>query len=165
MTKILVILLLVLTATGCGSAGSTSPTATPGMEPKTEALEVTERPSTPQTGICDILFQNQLVFQRAANTGDRMNQIIQIIQENKAECGADTWRPVVLGEGQVVFTCGTDGTIGGFEIPETMSHLMEENAQSGRDGKNNILVYLIAQQEQRCWMYLSELARWGEERK
>ena len=165
MTKILVMLLLILTATGCGSAGSTSPTTTPDVEPKTEAPEVAERPSTSQTGSCDTLFQDQLVFLRAAHNEDRMNQIKRVIQENQAGCDADTWSPAVLGKGQVVFTCGTYGTIGGLEIPETMSHFTGENAQSGRDGKNNILVYLIAQKEQRCWMYLSDLGAWAEEKK
>ena len=45
---------------------------------------------------CDGVLKNQLVFQRAASTSDRMNIVISQIQNNQSECASDIWAPEVI---------------------------------------------------------------------
>ncbi len=64
---------------------------------------------------CDSLLEDQLVAQRGANNGERMNEVIRLIQ-NRQECTADIWNPFVLtsfdwdGAGN---TSGTPDATGG----------------------------------------------------
>ncbi len=44
---------------------------------------------------CDSLLEDQLVAQRGANNGARMNEVIRLIQ-NRQECSADIWNPRVI---------------------------------------------------------------------
>ena len=45
---------------------------------------------------CDGVLKNQLVFQRAASTADRMNIVIAQIQNNQNECASDIWSPLAV---------------------------------------------------------------------
>ena len=45
---------------------------------------------------CDRVLKNQLVFQRAASTSERMNAVVKQIQAQRAECAADIWGPYIM---------------------------------------------------------------------
>ena len=45
---------------------------------------------------CDSILRNQLIFQRAASTADRMQVVIAQIQSQQQECASDVWDPEVV---------------------------------------------------------------------
>lgn len=138
---------------------------------------------------CDELLEEQLVAQRGANNGGRMNEIIRLIQQRQ-ECSPEIWNPEVIPGAVTAVAAATAGTainngcwdatafpvanaatIGGTNIP---IGLAEGNALSGkvlnrayRDPSNNILVYFngLATRRpgdsSRCWLYVSRLRSWS----
>ncbi len=117
---------------------------------------------------CDSLLEDQLVAQRGANSGARMNEVIRLIQ-NRQECSADIWNPSVLGtftdstgfvaspatDGDVETHCfglwnttnkvpATD-VVGSVEVPLGLrvNRVVSGSPfpRSFRDEANNILVY------------------------
>lgn len=135
---------------------------------------------------CDELLEEQLVAQRGANNGNRMNEIIRLIQQRQ-ECSPEIWNPLVLASPAFVAAATQDnagnngcwkGTaakagnaalIGSALVP---IGLKEGNAVGGkalprshRDPGNNILVYFDGAQkpgdDSRCWLYTSRLRSWS----
>ncbi len=62
---------------------------------------------------CDSILRNQLIFQRAASTKDRMQVVISQIQSRHTECAKDVWKPVVVDLGAVNATSGVIAAGGG----------------------------------------------------
>ena len=138
---------------------------------------------------CDTLLEEQLVSQRGANNGSRMNEIIGIIQQRQ-ECSPEIWNPQVIPAAVTAVGAATAGTatnngcwnattfpaanaanIGGIDIP---IGLAEGNSLTGkvlsrsyRDPGNNILVYFSGlstrrpADDSRCWLYVSRLRSWS----
>ena len=126
---------------------------------------------------CDGILRNQLVFQRGASTADRMNMVISRIQAQHTECASDVWEPEVVD----IVTSGTtkvgrcfsdsdgeqgddDSVIGDSELPDGFlvgaTGAKKVRLTSGRDSKNNILVYWADTAGARpsdgasCWLYI-----------
>lgn len=45
---------------------------------------------------CDGILQNQMVFQRGASNGSRIQQVISQIQVQRGECAREVWNPVIV---------------------------------------------------------------------
>ncbi len=113
---------------------------------------------------CDSLLEDQLVAQRGANNGARMNEVIRLIQ-NRQECSADIWNPRVLtnasgwgatptgsfpANGSGLSSCWADDAtaktdaVGGNPVPLGLRDGRAAGAdtvkRSFRDDSNNILV-------------------------
>ncbi len=115
---------------------------------------------------CDTLLEDQLVVQRGSNSGDRMNEVIRLIQ-NRSTCTADIWNPHVVSAvdwpgsppagapGSIANAPGhncidlrsapnTDHSVGSDELPiglrEGRQAGADPIARSFRDASNNILV-------------------------
>ena len=133
---------------------------------------------------CDGILRNQLIFQRGASTAERMNTVISRIQSQQAECASDVWEPEVVNidttAGAEVGRCfgdtpiqGTDDAkIGSADVPDGFKVGPEATRvvrlTSGRDSKNNILVYWANGAGARpsdgasCWLYIARLDTWHE---
>ena len=112
---------------------------------------------------CDELLRQQLVAQRGANSGSRMNEVIQLIQ-GRDECSPEVW-DVEIHDGPLAawgastaqtgrrsncFFRNTDAqeelaSIGGVRVPIGLrsgnSLTGEVRRESYRDADNNILVF------------------------
>ena len=116
---------------------------------------------------CDGILQNELVFQRAASTAGRMGVVIHEIQSRHSECAEDIWKPVINDEHSGTCGLGTDTlTVGSWDVPSGLQSSDEPRETSGRDSRNNILVYWDDLPGNRpsdgaaCWLYQSRLNRW-----
>ena len=130
---------------------------------------------------CDGILRNQLIFQRGASTADRMNTVISRIQAQQTECASDVWAPevvdIVVGTtgrcfGDTVVQGTDEMEIGdatppdGFLVGDADPRLVR--LTSGRDSKNNILVYWADAAGVRpsdgasCWLYIARLDTWHE---
>ena len=135
---------------------------------------------------CDRILREQLVFQRGASTGGRMNVVIRHVQKRWSECHEGVWDPVVNDSGySVVLGQGVPNTagacfntppqvgmaarVGGFQVPrglrENKSVELAARGFSGRDAENNVMVYWgqgdkRPSDEASCWMYVSRARRW-----
>ena len=102
---------------------------------------------------CDGVLKNQLIFQRAASTADRMNIVISQIQNNQNECASDIWDPEVIGVDSTstnqcwasTATLPAVVKVGEGDIPDGLKTgsgaTAKPRASSGRDDQNNIIVY------------------------
>ena len=133
---------------------------------------------------CDGILRNQLIFQRGASTAERMNTVISRIQSQQAECASDVWDPVVvdIDTGTTkVGRCFSDTTgeqgdaaseIGDTTLPDGFlvgdDDPRKARLTSGRDSRNNILVYWADTAGARpsdgasCWLYMARLDTWHE---
>ena len=127
---------------------------------------------------CDGVLKNQIIFQRAASTADRMNIVISQIQNNQNECASDIWNPQVInlsaGNGKCLSSTNTALTdvqteapeVGGVGFPSGLLANDKNRLASGRDSENNIIVYWADLAEERpadqasCWLYLARLRVW-----
>ena len=129
---------------------------------------------------CDGVLKNQIIFQRAASTADRMNIVIAQIQNNQNECASDIWNPEVIGESSADknqcwnstarVTEKSDKQVDGVDVPAGLKTGSGDDAKprgaSGRDNENNILVYWAPDSANRpadqasCWLYLARLRVW-----
>ena len=131
---------------------------------------------------CDDVLRSQLVFQTAASDDDRMNRLIGVIQSRYGECGPDVW-PVAVstvdGGDLDLERCfgggdkgkGVSAMIGGHVVPAGLRDGgvikgMKVRGTSGRDARNNILVYFHSTNRpndgSKCWLYISRLNSWFE---
>ena len=117
---------------------------------------------------CDGILQNELVFQRAASTGSRMEVVIHEIQSRHSECASDIWSPEV-NDTEGFKTCGVKKDaleIGDWDVPKGLMSGDTARVTSGRDSGNNILVYWSDDPGSRpsdgaaCWLFQSRLNRW-----
>ena len=129
---------------------------------------------------CDQLLRNQLVFQRGADTADRMQEVIQQIQAQRDECVSELWNPDVDDATAVTgcFTAAPPYTnpltikIGDLTVPRTLytgsTAIDRVRTTSGRDAENNIIVYWSTTHGEQpandagCWLYVSRLNQWDE---
>ena len=133
---------------------------------------------------CDGILRNQLIFQRGASTADRMNTVISRIQAQQTECASDVWAPEVIDinttSGSAVGRCFGDTPVQGTEAMEIGDSTLPDGflvgdadprlarLTSGRDSKNNILVYWADVAGARpsdgasCWLYIARLDTWHE---
>ena len=138
--------------------------------------------ATEPPGPCDQLLRNQMVFQRGASTAGRMQEVIRQIQDQRDECGSETWNPVVDDSNRI----GSRGCwasesqterqnspkVGNLDVPgglfEGRDPASRVTALSTRDGDNNIIIYWSSTPGQSpadkasCWMYVSRLNTWGQ---
>ncbi len=118
---------------------------------------------------CDTLLENQLVSQRGANNGPRMNEVIRLIQARQ-DCAADIWNPRImtgihpwngtagpLGPNvstgphtcfdTAVEATGASALVGGTAVPiglrQGRSASAEVVKRSFRDNENNIFVLFL----------------------
>ncbi len=73
-----------------------------------------------QKGVdCDGILRQQLVINRAASTGQRMQFVIRQIQSKRGECGVESWNPVVDVDGGSpgVSGSGSSSSVGGMGVP------------------------------------------------
>ena len=120
---------------------------------------------------CDNILRNQLIFQRAASTADRMDVVIAQIQSQQQECASDVWDPdatdmadpaaatgiiaPAVASGQCFTAAGgfaasatAEPKVGDQKLPDslirkfgTANNLVSPRSTSGRDSDNNIIVY------------------------
>lgn len=130
---------------------------------------------------CDRVLKNQLVFQRAASTVDRMNAVIKQIQAQRSECAADIWSPEIMsaatpavGASCATATSTTAAKIGDTDVPRGLQS--KSNATAGddskdkgvsrRDAENNVIVYFVATalptDSAKCWLYSARLRTWDQ---
>ena len=133
---------------------------------------------------CDGILRNQLIFQRGASTADRMNTVISRIQSQQTECASDVWAPEVVNiditgtnkigrcfadiaeQGAATDKIGTSTIPDGFLVGPDAARVVR--LTSGRDSKNNILVYWADAAGARpsdgasCWLYIARLDTWHE---
>ena len=127
---------------------------------------------------CDRVLKNQLVFQRAASTHERMNAVIKQIQAQRDECASDIWSPFIsyigntddASTGVNEDTFGCPGTsVGDTDVPrglevDAAGHI---RGNSGRDSDNNIIVHFAEAHKPtdsaKCWMYVDRLKTWDQE--
>lgn len=131
---------------------------------------------------CDELLRNQLVFQRGASTGPRIEEVIRQIQAQRSECVSELWNPDVDDDNRD----GTNGCwatdndtrnqdnpqVGDTRVPRGLmdgpADADKVRANSGRDSDNNIIVYWSATDgrspadNSACWMYTSRLNTWDQ---
>ena len=139
---------------------------------------------------CDTLLEEQLVAQRGANNGTRMNEIIRLIQQRQ-ECSPEIWNPLVI-PGAVVYKAAasvnaTDSPCFKNSSPKVGTHLvgsaqlpigLSANGANGgdvikrsyRDPSNNILVLFtsvttanasrLPGDDSICWLYTSRVRSW-----
>lgn len=128
---------------------------------------------------CDRVLKNQLVFQRAASTVDRMNAVIKQIQAQRNECAADIWAPAILDAPSAASAdyCnwGTaHDKIGDTDVPRGLHRggstaAVENNVRlnSSRDAENNVIVHFDKDKRPtdsaKCWLYSSRLRTWDQE--
>ncbi len=139
---------------------------------------------------CDSLLEDQLVSQRGATNGARMQEVIRLIQTREA-CSADIWAPRIkpnnltfvadaatLTSPQHSCYDHTDplhasarSEIGGVAVPIGLRVGRAAGAKqinrSFRDDANNILVYFnqnatnaLPSDNSICWLYTSRLRSW-----
>ena len=154
---------------------------------------VAETVTTPVGGIsiaplvgshCDGILRTQLVFQTAVSQIKHFQRVVNEIQAEREECRADIWAPVIYpystiqGANSIRDACfGTldddhkeDAMIGGQSIPASLHDggLSDEvvRGASGRDARNNILVYwnvnFRPSDGSVCWLYLRRTGTWFE---
>ena len=130
---------------------------------------------------CDRVLKNQLVFQRAASTVDRMNAVIKQIQAQRNECAADIWAPEIMSAGTpgvaascATATSSTAAKIGDTDVPRGLQHDSgatvgddtKDNGVSRRDAENNVIVYFVTTalptDSAKCWLYSSRLRTWDQ---
>ena len=128
---------------------------------------------------CDGLLKQQLVVQRGANNGGRINQVIQFVQGNFESCGRDVWNPLAVDDPGVADNCGTAVSpgslpvIGSLLFPPGLSvhdgtfrPTGKVKRDSMRDAANNILVLWspVAGRkpwdESMCWVYFGRFDTW-----
>ena len=129
---------------------------------------------------CDRVLKNQLVFQRAASTPERMNAVLKQIQAQRTECAADIWNPFIASAGDTddtnttniteTTTGCTGSSIGDTDVPRGLhasSSLTTVREDSSRDSENNIIVHFAdahkASDSAKCWLYSSRLRVWDQE--
>ena len=134
---------------------------------------------------CDRVLKNQLVFQRAASTAQRMNAVIKQIQAQRQECAADIWKPVVVNGAGInsagvgtAASCTANGNVGDTDVPRglqerpntsqtTRTHADLQAAKtSRRDAENNLIVYFatdaLPTDSAKCWLYAQRLRTWDQ---
>ena len=144
-----------------------------------EASESTKNEAS-SSDDCGQLLRNQLVFQRGADTADRMQEVIQQIQAQRDECVSELWNPDVDDATAVTgcFTAAPPYTnpltikIGDLTVPRTLytgsTAIDRVRTTSGRDAENNIIVYWSTTHGEQpandagCWLYVSRLNQWDE---
>ena len=138
---------------------------------------------------CDQLLRNQLVFQRNASDADRLNLIIETIQNQRADqCALEYWNPVIVdpadgpdGPHCWLYSRSSGGwsglppvggvrTVGGFDVPARLidERVGDVQVKSGRDRDNSIIVYfsdpgVLPTDGASCWLYDSRLSRWSHQ--
>ena len=196
MRWICVLLLVVILAVACGSTPAPAPTvdvgATRAVEQAVDATVEAGREAGRMVEVrsCHDRLRRELVLQPNANTADRMNQVVRVIQEREEDCAEDEWAPVVdvtgyanrVRSGDTAFSpddvrgsCfetesfGTGNyTVDGLRVP---ARLMTEeggqtvpSAESVRGVSDNILVYFdvdgLPTDLSRCWLYLARDRLW-----
>ena len=137
---------------------------------------------------CDGVLRSQLVFQRAASTADRMNQVVQVIQSQRDECSSEVWDPFVndaitgkaAGAGKCFATAPTaakpGAVVGTTAVPRSLhsedNYEKKVRENSGRDAQNNIIVYFgegtltaltrLPSNSAKCWLFVSRISSWDE---
>ena len=130
---ILITASILVLATACSALTGYTPAPLPPVE-RTASIKLVD-------GIaCDSVSRNQLIWQRAASTKERMNVVIAQIQSQQQECDAEVWDPTVVDlstTGPVGNCYGTAGTV--VEIDASQPGRVGEQAmphgllvQSGR---------------------------------
>ena len=144
------------------------------------------------TGLdCDTVLRQQLIFQRAASTDEKMDAVVAQIQSQRSECQSDVWDPDINdGATAGAAAYGTGTCFGGSAVPAATAvdqgglkvgqdqlvprGLREQNDErrrvrltSGRDADNNIIVYWGTPDKRpsdnaTCWLYVSRLRTWSE---
>ena len=131
---------------------------------------------------CDGILRSQLIFQRGASTAERMNMVISRIQSQHTECASDVWAPEVVdinvtgkvgrcfgdvaAQGTALLKIGDTVLPDGFLVGSADPRLVR--LTSGRDSKNNVLVYWANAAGARpsdgasCWLYIARLDTWHE---
>ena len=128
---------------------------------------------------CDRVLKNQLVFQRAASTEQRMNAVIKQLQAQRSECAADIWNPHIHNAGGTVDVNndGTDDTVtgcvgnavGDTDVPRGLQAADVETVRknSSRDSDNNVIVHFVDNfkptDSAKCWLYSQRLRTWDQE--
>ena len=110
---------------------------------------------------CDRVLKNQLVFQRAASNGERMNAVVKQIQAQRNECASDIWDPLISSTPTLVDDPGTAwdeshsgcygvAAVGDTDVPRGLhqGHTDPDIAElvvetSRRDADNNVIVHFI----------------------
>ena len=116
---------------------------------------------------CDDTLRSSLVTQRGVSSRARGNSMIAQIQaQRRNECSAETWDPE-FGTGQPCkVTVGSNKSIGGLRIPDSLAAASQVSGEDGitRDADNNILVGFRPTKRptdtSRCWLYLAGSDVW-----
>ena len=117
---------------------------------------------------CDGVLRQQMVVQRSADRAEEFNFLVKHIQAQRDECRVGIWSPVVHSG---TSTCAVSGEIGGMQVPRglmTSGGGGSVRNKSGRDARNNILVYWSIPADgtpsdgSSCWLYRSDFNAWSE---
>ena len=122
---------------------------------------------------CNRVLKNQLVFQRAASTYERMNSVIKQIQAQRDECASDIWAPIVAEFAGGDNGCPDVTEVGDTDVPRGLGPgTGEVRAFSSRDSDNNVIVHFALPSSgsdgrptdsAKCWMYVERLKTWDQE--
>ena len=130
---------------------------------------------------CDRILRDQLVVNREASNGHRINFIIQQIQAKFDDCRKENWSPVAKTGGPFISDECFDGSdrdsIASVPIPAGLMRESEDflSGASGRDAHNNIIVHWwtfpegaissvrgLPSDSSVCWLYISSVGDWIE---
>ena len=122
---------------------------------------------------CDGILREQLVANRQASDADRINFIIQRIQERFEDCTDFFWTPVVRTDVGIsthgCFDGSTEDSISGVAVPRGLKKGGSDlRKKSGRDARNNVIVHWsgivggLPADNALCWMYVSATGSWVE---
>ena len=113
---------------------------------------------------CDELLRQQLVSQRGANNGARMQEVVRLIQ-NREECSPEVWNIMIKTDAA---TTDPADTVGGVLVPAGLRVGNSVSAKvrrvSYRDANNNIFVIFVTSNAPadgaKTWLYVSRLRQW-----
>ena len=127
---------------------------------------------------CDGILREQLVANRQASDADRINFIIQRIQEKFEDCTDLFWTPRAREDSGHIGSCFDNtekSSISGVTVPRGLKRGgLSVSGQSGRDARNNVIVHWtvsfgvhgllsgLPSDNAYCWMYVSATGSWVE---
>ena len=129
---------------------------------------------------CDGILREQLVANHQVSNADRINFIIQRIQERFEGCDDLFWTPFARSDtGRMSDNCFDNwdrDSISGVTVPRGLKRRGSlVVSQSGRDARNNIIVHWTTSRQMPggevsgypsddsiCWMYVSATGSWVE---
>ena len=140
---------------------------------------------------CDSILRSQLIFQRAAGTPSRMQQVVGRVQVQNDDCSSDVWAPYVKNyltpvsplsgyDPGVSSGCFNVDKVGELKLPSTLKDMTRPiphlPLNSRRDSYGNIIVYWqhpdvpvphplrggAPSDSSVCWLYVDSLDVWAE---